>query len=371
MNIKSIRRRRSKGALVVFLTLAIVIVTAASLQNRLYVQADIAPLSVSLPPMNLTLVATNGTELVLNSTDIGSLSSYRAFGGYKNQLGNIRGLGNYTGVPLTTLCTLVGGINTSQCLRVTASDDYSMVLSNAQVNGDFVTYDPATGNEVQHNESLTPILAYYKNDANLSSDDGGPLRLAIVGPEGLATGSTYWVKWIIRLEILRYDDVAVTAVTPSKTVLCKTYTCKINVTVENLGSYSETFNVTLYANTTAIDTIVNVVLANETSRILSFWWNTTGSAYGKYMISAKATAVPYEINTANNTRGGDTVIVTILGDVDGNSVVNILDVVKITGIYGAKRGRSGFDSNSDLDDNGAINILDVVVCTGHYGDKYP
>jgi Oxidoreductase molybdopterin binding domain/CARDB len=325
----------------------------------------------SLPPINLTIVAPNGTGLVLNSTDIGSLPSYRAYGGYKNQLGNIRGLGNYTGVPLPMLCNLVGGINSSQCLLVTASDDYSMTFTYAQVNGDFVTYDPATGDEVQHLEPLTAILAYYKNDLNLSLDDGGPLRLAIVGPEGFATNSTYWVKWIIRLEILRYDDVAVTAVTPSKTVLDKTCVCNISVTVENLGSYSESFNFTLYANTTAIGTVVNVVLANKTSRTLSFLWNTTSSAYGKYTIKAEATTVPYEINTANNTHGGGTVTVTITGDVDGNSVVNILDVVKITGIYGAKRGQPRFESNSDLDDNGVINILDVVKCTGHYGDKYP
>lgn len=325
----------------------------------------------SLPPMILTIVAPNGTQLVLDSADIGSLPSYRAFGGYRNQLGNFRGLGNYTGAPLTTLCNLVGGINNSQCLSVTASDDYSIVFSYAQVHGDFITYDPTTGEEVQHSEPLTTILAYYKNDANLSSDDGGPLRLAVVGPEGLATNSTYWVKWVVRLAILRYDDVVITAVAPSKTVLGKTSICRFNVTVENLGSYSEAFNVTLLANTTAIGTILNVVLLGKTSQTLLFSWNTTSFVYGKYVISARATTVPYEINTANNTHGGSTVTVTILGDVDGNFNVNILDVVKITGIYGAKRGESGFNSNSDLDDNGVINILDVVKCTGHYGHKYP
>jgi hypothetical protein len=152
--------------------------------------------------MNLTLVATNGTELVLNSTDIGSLSSYRAFGGYKNQLGNIRGLGNYTGVPLTTLCTLVGGINTSDILRVSASDAYNINFTYDQVkNGDFIAYDPATGDQVSHLQPLIPIIAYCKNDTNLSPSEG-PLRLAIVGPEGFVTNSTYWVKWVVKLEII-------------------------------------------------------------------------------------------------------------------------------------------------------------------------
>jgi DMSO/TMAO reductase YedYZ molybdopterin-dependent catalytic subunit len=151
----------------------------------------------------LTLVAANGTELVLNSTDIGSLPSYRAYGGYKNVLGNIKGLGNYTGVPLTTLCDLVGGISNSDILRVSASDDYSINFTYDQVkNGDFVTYDPATGDHVSHLQPLTPIVAYYKNDTDLSSADGGPLRLAIVGSEGFVTNSTYWVKYVVKLEIM-------------------------------------------------------------------------------------------------------------------------------------------------------------------------
>jgi hypothetical protein len=203
MNIKLIRRRRPKHAFAAFLTLAIVLVTFTSLQNLFSVQADTVPLSVSLPSMNLTLVAANGTELVLNSTDIGSLPSYRAYGGYKNQLGYIRGLGNYTGVPLTTLCDLVGGISNNDILRVSASDDYSINFTYDQVkNGDFITYDPATGDQVSHLQPLIPIIGYYKNDTDLSSTDGGPLRLAIVGSEGFVTNSTYWVKWVVKLEII-------------------------------------------------------------------------------------------------------------------------------------------------------------------------
>jgi len=30
----------------------------------------------------------------------------------------------------------------------------------------------------------------------------GPLRAAIVGPEGLVTNSTYWVKYAVKMEII-------------------------------------------------------------------------------------------------------------------------------------------------------------------------
>jgi DMSO/TMAO reductase YedYZ molybdopterin-dependent catalytic subunit len=47
-----------------------------------------------------------------------------------------------------------------------------------------------------------PIVAYYFNDENISEDSGGPLRLAIVGPEGLVTNSTHWVKWVVKIEVI-------------------------------------------------------------------------------------------------------------------------------------------------------------------------
>jgi hypothetical protein len=46
-----------------------------------------------------------------------------------------------------------------------------------------------------------PIVAYHFNDTAVASSDG-PLRIAIVGQEGLVTNSTYWVKQVVRIEIV-------------------------------------------------------------------------------------------------------------------------------------------------------------------------
>jgi DMSO/TMAO reductase YedYZ molybdopterin-dependent catalytic subunit len=157
--------------------------------------------SVNLPAMNLTLVALNGTELVLNQKNIGNLPSFESKGGFKTSVGQLQEIGNYTGVPISELLALVGGMNSSCSLNVTGSDGYSMVFTYNQVQGEnFTCYNPATGDEVQSVQPLTMILAYYQNGVNLGSDKG-PLRLAIVGPEGLLTDGHYWVKWVTKVEI--------------------------------------------------------------------------------------------------------------------------------------------------------------------------
>ena len=138
-----------------------------------------------LLPMNLTLIGLNGTQVVLNSTDIASLPSARGLGGFGS-------LNNYTGVPLTALCNIVGGISNSSVVKVTASDNYNQTLSFDQVvNGNF------TGLA----KPLTPIIAYYGNDINLTSDEG-PLMLAFIGPEGILTSSRLWVWHVIKIEVL-------------------------------------------------------------------------------------------------------------------------------------------------------------------------
>lgn len=172
-------------------------------------------------------------------------------------------------------------------------------------------------------------------------------------------------------------DVAVTDVTPSKTVVGQGYSLNINVTVVNQGDFTESFNVTVFYNATAI-TLPNgknhttITLTSGNSTTITITWNTTGIAKGNYTISAYAEPVPDETDTTDNIAFADKeVCVAIPGDVDGDKEVTILDVVKITGIYASKLGDPQFNPNSDIDNDGVITILDVVICTSHYGQKDP
>ncbi|MFQ5999392.1 MAG: CARDB domain-containing protein, partial [Candidatus Bathyarchaeia archaeon] len=104
-------------------------------------------------------------------------------------------------------------------------------------------------------------------------------------------------------------DVAVTSVQPSKSVVAQNHSLSINVTVENQGDSTETFNVTAYASKTAIDTLTNITLTSRNSTTITFDWNTTGFIEGVYTLSATVTPVPDEIETADNTYVDGLVIV--------------------------------------------------------------
>jgi len=109
-------------------------------------------------------------------------------------------------------------------------------------------------------------------------------------------------------------DVAVTSVKSSKPAVGQGFNDSINVTVTNMGLYTETFTVTSYANATSIAS-QNVTLTNGRSTTITFTWNTTGFAKGNsYTISAYAWPVLGEANLANNNFVGYSVQITKVGD---------------------------------------------------------
>jgi DMSO/TMAO reductase YedYZ molybdopterin-dependent catalytic subunit len=149
---------------------------------------------------NLTLIGDG--ESVFSYNEIRAMPSYEGHGGFFTTVGIVNGPFKCRGVPLKELCDIVGGINDSATVRVSAPDGYLMVFTYNQVNGDFVTYDPATMKEVPH-EDMTVILMYEQDGMLLSEATGGPLRIAIVSEDEFLTEGHYWVQWVDRIEIQR------------------------------------------------------------------------------------------------------------------------------------------------------------------------
>jgi hypothetical protein len=121
---------------------------------------------------------------------------------------------------------------------------------------------------------------------------------------------------------LGVHDVAVTNMTPAKQVICQGFSGNVTVTVENQGDFAETFNVTAYANATAIIGAAPVSLPAGGSTDIVFLWDTTGYSKGNYTLRAQATVVSGETDTADNTYIDDWVVITMVGDITGPTPPN-------------------------------------------------
>ncbi len=58
-------------------------------------------------------------------------------------------------------------------------------------------------------------------------------------------------------------------------------------------------------------------------------------------------------------------------DIDCNSRVNILDVLRVVGGFDSKAGDFCFNSDTDLNGSGNVNILDVLTVVGKFGLAAP
>lgn len=162
-------------------------------------------------------------------------------------------------------------------------------------------------------------------------------------------------------------NLTITNVTPLKTVVGQGYSIYINVTVANQGEFTEIFLLTLYANTTQVETR-EVTLEGGTSAIITFDWNTFGFVKGDYAISAYVWAVLEEMNTTDNLYINGFVHVGIPGDVDVNGLVNMLDLYHMAMTYGTTSSDPSYNPNHDVDNNGVINMLDLYIAALHYGE---
>jgi hypothetical protein len=95
-------------------------------------------------------------------------------------------------------------------------------------------------------------------------------------------------------------DIAVTNIDVPKKVTIET-TVTISVTVENLGVFTEAFNLTISYYTTPIGFNDTVELPAGDSSMVSFSWNTSGLTPGEYELNATATILP----TLQNPSGID------------------------------------------------------------------
>lgn len=142
----------------------------------------------------------------------------------------------------------------------------------------------------------------------------------------------------------------------------------VNVTVENQGVVTQTFDVTFNYDGNPGETKTIFELVPEATQTVTFVLDTT-PLKGEYPLTATATQVPGETDTEDNNYDAGTILITILGDVTGDFEVNIIDIATIALAFGSEPGDTSWNPYTDLDHNNLINIIDLSIAAINFGAK--
>ena len=167
-------------------------------------------------------------------------------------------------------------------------------------------------------------------------------------------------------------DLALVNIISNKTVVCESYGMNITVTVENQGDSTENFNVTVYWNSTEIDT-EEVTLTNGSSETITFYWNTSGlTEYQTYVISAYAHPVQGEIDTDDNEFIDGEVLISMVGDIAGlegfpDRKVDMRDIGTAAQAFGSYPGHERWNPIADINNDGKVDMKDIGLVAKEFG----
>jgi len=165
-------------------------------------------------------------------------------------------------------------------------------------------------------------------------------------------------------------DVRVVAIKPAKTVIGQGYDLRVTVKVGNYGVFSETFNVTVYLNTTFLG-FQTVTLSSGTKADVLLVKTSLGFSKGNYTLNASASLVSGETEIDDNTLAEGWVIITTPGDVTGDFVVDIYDAIILAGAYNSKPNSPNWNLNADINGDNIVDIYDAIILANHFNEHYP
>jgi hypothetical protein len=175
---------------------------------------------------------------------------------------------------------------------------------------------------------------------------------------------------------LGMHDLTITSIKTSKNdckpmpVVCQNCSMTINITLTNRGNFNETFNLTSYINSSVLAS-QSITLESGGSTTITTIWNTTGLDKGNYSISAYVQSVLFETHMSDNSLTWGLAQVTMLGDVNGDRIVDIFDLARFGISFGSQSCDPNWDPNADINDDGLIDIFDLVIAALHFGDIDP
>ena len=166
-------------------------------------------------------------------------------------------------------------------------------------------------------EKLEPntekTLVFHWNTQDVLEGNYTLSALASFVHEEVDFGNNVYVDGLVEVKAkppeLIIHDVAVSTVCPYSNLTYVGEVLEIFVIVKNQGNCTESFNVTVFYDSCAVETLLVENLEPKGKKNLVFQWNTRNVAVGNYTLSAQADKVLGEENLENNHCENGTVTV--------------------------------------------------------------
>ena len=106
-----------------------------------------------------------------------------------------------------------------------------------------------------------------------------------------------------------------------------------------------------------------------TAGTICAWTNTdvtTGSTLASGTVTVDANSlvtVPQATVTKSKTR----LTIKIVGDINGDGHVDLLDLLVLAATWGKSTGQAGYDARCDIDNDGSINVVDLLILADNFG----
>jgi len=155
------------------------------------------------------------------------------------------------------------------------------------------------------------------------------------------------------------------------------YYIPVKVTIKNTGNYSAgQFNVSLEAYWTTgtlqeslVELTVPSLDAGENAT-LTFYWRPTHTRYYNLTATVDCDSEVDEDDEGDNSLSESNVPVSVIGDINGDGVVNIFDAVVISLAWDSDSGSGHWNLCADLNHDGHVDILDGVRIGLHWGETW-